>query len=54
MNEWKFSSYLDYAGLRNGALVNKELAFEMINYDKDDFVSQSRAIIDEQKLKSIW
>ena len=54
LNEWKFSSYSDYAGLRNGTMVNKKLAFEIINYDKDDFSAQSRAIISEQKLKCIW
>ena len=29
--DWEFSSALDYAGLRNGKLVNKELAMEYIH-----------------------
>ncbi len=37
INDWEFSSYLDYAGKRNGDLINKELAFEIINFDKDNF-----------------
>ncbi|MBU8891184.1 MAG: hypothetical protein KOO66_00275 [Bacteroidales bacterium] len=54
LNDWKFSSYPDYAGLRNGTLVNKELAFEIIYYDKDNFSDHSYAIIDDKKLKGIW
>lgn len=54
LQNWKYSSYLDYAGLRNGMLVNKELTFEMVNYDKESFAAQSLAIIDEQHLKGIW
>lgn len=35
--DWEFSSFLDYAGFREGNLINKDLAFEMINYNKDNF-----------------
>ena len=54
LNDWRFSSYPDYASLRNGSLVNKELAFDIINYDKNNFSDQSIAIIDDKKLKVIW
>ncbi len=27
--DWRYSSYLDYAGLRNGSLCNKELLFDL-------------------------
>jgi putative transposase len=37
MHEWEFSSYNDYAGNRNGSLVNKKLAMQMINYNEDNF-----------------
>lgn len=30
--DWEFSSTKDYANIRNGKLVNKEVAFEYINY----------------------
>jgi len=54
LEDWKFSSFLDYAGLRNGTLCNKELAFQMINFDRDNFIEQVYAIIDEKELKGIW
>ena len=54
LNEWKFSSYPDYAGKRNGVLINKELASELINFDTDNFETQSRTVINEKNLKGIW
>jgi putative transposase len=41
--EWEFSSYLDYAGLRNGTLVNKKLGIELLNVPEnpETFVQQS-------------
>jgi len=32
--EYEFSSVKDYATIRNGKLINKEVAFEYINYNK--------------------
>jgi putative transposase len=54
INKWEYSSFKDYAGSRDGSLVNKELACELINFDKDNFQIQTSAIIDEKKLKMIW
>lgn len=31
--DWKYSSYLDYAGLRNGTMCNRELAVETLNLE---------------------
>jgi len=41
MGDYEFSSYNDFAGKRNGKLVNKELAMQMINYDNDNFETWS-------------
>lgn len=38
--DWQFSSYPDYAGIRNGNLCNKELAAKYCYYDRRDFISQ--------------
>jgi REP element-mobilizing transposase RayT len=54
LRDWEFSSYLDYAGLRNGKLINLELAHEMINIDKDNFESQSKALINEDRVNGMW
>ena len=36
-SEWKYSSYCDYAGLRNGTLCNKELAGKCCGYNSRQF-----------------
>jgi hypothetical protein len=43
MWEWEFSSYNDYAGYRNDNLVNKELAFELLDIPNDptEFITES-------------
>lgn len=37
--KWKFSSYLDYAGYRNGTLCNKKLAYSLLGFHQDEFLS---------------
>jgi len=54
LEDWDYSSFPDYAGLRNGTLCNKELAHEMVNYNKDDFNGQSYAQLMKKNLKGIW
>ncbi|MCF8369354.1 MAG: hypothetical protein K9G76_09960 [Bacteroidales bacterium] len=54
MEDWKYSSFLDFAGLRNGTLCNQKLAFEIINFEKENFIEHSYAIIDEKNLTGIW
>ncbi|MCF6358808.1 MAG: hypothetical protein L3J54_13480 [Draconibacterium sp.] len=51
---WEFSSFQDYAGLRNGKLVQKETAIEFIELDFDNFLEQSKFIVDENLLKKIY
>jgi putative transposase len=53
MDGWKFSSYKDYAGLRNGSLCNKELATQLLDIDINNFESYSNNFIrdfDERKI----
>jgi len=54
LKDWKYSSYLDFANLRNGSIVNKILAYELINFDKDDFENQCLFNLNEKHLKEIW
>jgi putative transposase len=54
LEDWKYSSFLDYAGLRNGTLCNQSLAYEIINFNKENFIEQSYAVIEEKSLKGIW
>lgn len=54
LEEWRFSSFSDYAGLRNGTLCNKQLAFNLIGYDKENFTSESYQAIDEALIEKIF
>jgi len=46
LGDWKFSSYLDLAGLRNGTLCNQELFFMLSGIKKGDFIKESEAMLD--------
>lgn len=37
LEDWEFSSFSDYAGLRNGKLIKKELCEEIIELDFNNF-----------------
>lgn len=39
--DWEFSSYQDYMGLRNGSLINKTLALKTISLEEELFNKQS-------------
>ena len=54
LEDWHYSSFRDYSGMRNGTLCNKELAEEIVNLDKENFYTQSYMTIDERNLKLIW
>jgi putative transposase len=45
MHQWEFSSYKDYAGLREGSLCNKELAVQLLDIDINNFESHSNNFI---------
>ena len=47
MEDWEYSSFKDYAGLRNGSLCNKELARKHCNYLKETFIKASHQITDK-------
>jgi REP element-mobilizing transposase RayT len=47
IEDWRFSSYRDYAGLRNGTLCNKELAAKYCQYDSATFIDTSYGIISD-------
>ena len=46
MEDWPYSSFLDYSGLRNGKLCNKELLMELTGYDLMNFYKDSYGVID--------
>ncbi|HEY5533931.1 MAG TPA: hypothetical protein VIL99_03165 [Ignavibacteria bacterium] len=54
MEDWEFSSFRDYIWIRKDSLVNKELAYKILNLPgKDDFYKVSYESIDPNKIKSL-
>lgn len=54
LDDWAYSSFPDFAGLRSGTLCNKERVFELFDFTQQRFVEESYAAIPEQYLKMIW
>ena len=45
LEDWEYSSFKDYALLRNGTLCNKELASKFCSYEPETFIKTSYGII---------
>ena len=45
---WEFSSFQDYAGLRQGNLCQKELAILHCGYDPENFIKNSYEMVDKK------
>lgn len=45
MEDWEFSSFRDYASLRNGTLCNKETAFLVTGIKEKDFAKESYEVM---------
>lgn len=54
LEDWEFSSFRDFAGLRNGKLVNKKLAFEYIDMNPEHFLEQSNRFVEEELLRKLF
>ncbi len=54
LEDWKYSSFADYAGLRNVTICDKELAFALIGFDKANFFKESYQEINEKLLPHIF
>ncbi len=48
IEDWKYSSFPDYCGFRNGTLCNKELLFKLTGYDFNRFYKDSYEYIPEE------
>jgi hypothetical protein len=56
MENWEYSSYKDYIGLRKKSLCNLELAAILLDFPANikDFYNWSYEIINKDKLKNIF
>jgi len=55
LHQWAFSSYRDYAGLRNGTLPDLERGNKMLEFhSKEQFIKESQKAIDPQLVKNFF
>jgi putative transposase len=55
LEDWEFSSFRDYIGTQNGSLVNKLLAYELLNLPNEkNFYKESYGLVSEEKIKNIF
>lgn len=54
LDGWPYSSFLDYAGLRQGTLCNQELAVQLLDINKESFLSDSYSVIAEKVIKKFY
>jgi putative transposase len=48
LEDWEFSSFQDYAGIRNGVLCKKDLAITHCNYTPENFIEKSYELVDKK------
>ena len=55
LEDWEFSSYRDYTGLRNGTLINREFAVELLNLplDRNEFMEISYSLVPDSIIEKI-
>jgi REP element-mobilizing transposase RayT len=53
MEEWEFSSFQDYLGLRKGTLCNQPLACKLLNISMENFYQESYQVISSEKIKGL-
>ena len=54
LEDWEFSSFPDYAGLRIGNLCNKELAISLLELKMETFLQDSYAELPDDLLQKIF
>jgi len=54
LENWAYSSFRDYAGLRSGTLCNRERAIQLLGLSGIDFKTESVRKIDEKKIEKLF
>jgi hypothetical protein len=54
MEDWEFSSFLDYAEKRNGTICDKKRAINLLDLDMRYFYEESYKVIPESNIKMIF
>ena len=54
LEDWEFSSFVDYAGLRDGKLCNKDFAKQFFEIDPKRFYEESYSIISDEVIAKLF
>jgi len=54
LNQWPYSSYLDFAALRNGTLCDKILFFSLTGLTPSDVISGGQNSFDDDYIKKFY
>jgi putative transposase len=54
MEDWDYSSFKDYGGLRNGTLCNKELAARLPGINLKTFYTDSYQFISDDEIDNLF
>ena len=54
LEDWKYSSFREYAGLSNASICNKTLANDILGLNPQTFVTDSYAVLNDDLVKNIF
>ena len=54
MEDWEYSSFKDYAGLRNGTICNKKLAADYCSFQPDSFLRNSYKVVPHELISQLF
>jgi hypothetical protein len=54
MEDWKYASFNDFAGRRNGSLCNNPLALELFDIDPVTFYEDSYKMIPDEEIINLF
>ena len=54
LEDWRFSSFREYANIKNASICNKQLAMELLNLNLETFSADSYAALNPELIKEIF
>jgi putative transposase len=54
LNDWIYSSYLDYAGLRNGSLCDKDFFYSISGITKEEVVNRTQFDFTDEEINKFY
>lgn len=53
IEDWEFSSFKDFIGLRNGTLINKERALNLMELTKENLYNETYQLINSSTINKV-